>query len=386
MRLKKIKKKSKKGLRVVALTSNRIKMDNETTLTLTNKFIYPNNTNSSFANIFEEINLENDKYEIGLKSLIYTDINILLFSIELYGYSRYRKITIFNNISTNIKLQFEICEKIIKSNAIDMNLNEKIETINKLLESCYKLFDDEFKKYNINESNDASYFVEYIAILRYFKSLINKNKQLSNSFLNKILIKYSELNEKFLKVFNDLFNKKKGNIFSQQYILIKKIDFFIPRNMDFQTIKTKLTNELSLYGIVKIFNEKDSEILFQFYDQFIDYKLTNNFKNLIIEQQNNFNNGKLEIKLKLNNQLSINYINILTNIIDNKNNINGIPILKRFKIDQNYEKYYENPQFFNINKSSINRIDLTFLDNLNNPIHFDENEVICDLTIRKKRK
>ena len=59
--------------------------------------------------------------------------------------------------------------------------------------------------------------------------------------------------------------------------------------------------------------------------------------------------------------------------------------MKRFKIDKNYEKYYENPQFFNINKTTINRIDLIFLDNLNNPIYFDENEVICDLIIRKKK-
>lgn len=381
MRLKKLKKDSP----VVESMSNKIKMDFHTTLTLTNKFIFPNNTNSSFANIFEEINLNNDKYEIGLKSLIYTDINILLFSIELYGYSRFRKITKFNDISTNIKLQFEICEKIIKNNVFDMNLKEKIKATDILLETCYKLFDDEFKKYDMNESNDASNFVEYIAILRYFKSLINKYKQLSNDFLNSILLKYSELNEKFLRVFNNFFNKNKDLLFSPQYILIKKIDFYIPRNIDILTLKTKLTNELGLYGIIKNFNEKDSEILFQFNDQFIDYKLTNNFKNLIVQQQNRFNNGKLEIKLKINKQLSINYINILTNIIDNKNNVNGIPILKRFKIDENYEKYYENPQFFNINKTTINRIDLIFLDNLNNPIYFDENEVICDLIIRKKK-
>lgn len=76
------------------------------------------------------------------------------------------------------------------------------------------------------------------------------------------------------------------------------------------------------------------------------------------------------------------FINLHCSLVNN--DINSTDILKSFKPFNN-QVFLENPQFFEINNSSINKINIYFTDQNFNTFEFEQGVVITEIYLKKKK-
>ena len=98
--------------------------------------------------------------------------------------------------------------------------------------------------------------------------------------------------------------------------------------------------------------------------------------------------SKAPIKIGLKNLIypspikTTEFINLHCSLVNN--DINSTDILKSFKPFNN-QVFLENPQFFEINNSSINKINIYFTDQNFNTFEFEQGVVITEIYLKKKK-
>ena len=314
------------------------------------------NISSNFTYFLPEP-LKTNNYECGLVEIKFPSIEfkekkiIQLLEIEFYNDRM--------GISANVQDVLDEIHKCFKINDLkSINYKKKIESIILKLDS---------KNYNLSLIGDD----EYIQLLDAIETLLKllKEDKPENSKLIEIVTKW-ELH----KLFED--NKPENSKLIEIVTKWEDNVYQMNNKNDLKLISTEIFNNSDMIDTLTDFVSKNNQMIeFEMNSgQFLiktNQKTTLKFKNFknfapyMIDVQKSSDDNQLVIKLIKKRERLENTINVFCNIINNKYEPN---LLKTIFLNDSTFYEFENPTYFPINLTSINRIDIKILNSNLEPV------------------
>ena len=172
--------------------------------------------------------------------------------------------------------------------------------------------------------------------------------------------------------------KKYINRFSKKELL-NKVEIFVFIDSDLNEVKQKIVDSIGFKQ-----SPNDENLLIKRFDPNITNVEVKNIQGNKIEIINNdYEKDFIIIQIKIMNQIISQNIHIICDLIRNNNAYNSKQIIKTLRTNQKFELTCDKPQYYNINKSQINSINIAIVDSFYNRVQI-EGSVIYELEFKQK--